>query len=69
MEPPLSNGPYRIVKVDSGHKVVFERVKDYWAKDLGNTQGMYNFDRLDLTYFFDENVMLQAFRAGVFDYY
>ena len=69
MEPPLSNGPYRIVKVDPGHKVVFERVKAYWAKDLGNTQGMYNFDRLDLTYFFDENVMLQAFRAGVFDYY
>lgn len=69
MEPPLSNGPYRIVEVDPGYKVIFERVKDYWAKDLANTQGMYNFDRLDLTYFFDENVMLQAFRAGVFDYY
>lgn len=69
MEPPLSNGPYRIVEVDPGSKVVFERVKDYWAKDLGNTRGMYNFGRIDLTYFFDENVMLQAFRAGVFDYY
>ena len=69
MEPPLSNGPYRIVEVDPGHKVIFERVKDYWAKDLGNAKGMYNFDRLDLTYFFDESVMLQAFRAGVFDYY
>ena len=69
MEPPLSNGPYRIVEVDPGHKVVFERVKDYWAKDLGNTRGMYNFDRIDLTYFFDQNIMLQAFRAGVFDYH
>ena len=69
MEPPLSNGPYRIVEVDPGHKVVFERVKDYWAKDLGNTRGMYNFDSIDLTYFFDQNIMLQAFRAGIFDYY
>lgn len=69
MEPPLGNGPYRIAEVDPGHKLVFERVKDYWAKDLGITRGMYNFDRIRLTYFFDESVMLQALRAGVFDYY
>ena len=30
---------------------------------------MYNFDRIQLTYFFDESIMLQALRAGVFDYY
>ena len=69
MELPLSNGPYRVAEVQPGYKVIFERVKNYWAKDLANAQGMYNFDRLDLTYFFDESVMLQAFRAGVFDYY
>ena len=39
MEPPLGNGPYRIAEVDPGHKLVFERVKDYWAKDLGHHQG------------------------------
>ena len=69
MEPPLGNGPYRIAEVDPGHKLVFERVKDYWARDLGVTRGMYNFDRIQLTYFFDESVMLQAFRAGLFDYH
>ncbi len=69
MEPPLGNGPYRIAEVDPGHKLVFERVKDYWARDLGITRGMYNFDRIRLTYFFDQSVMLQALRAGVFDYY
>ena len=69
LEPPLTNGPYRIVKVDPGRKLILERVEDYWGKNLANTQGMYNFDRLELTYFFDTSVMLQAFRAGAFDYY
>ena len=69
MVPPLGNGPYRITEVDPGHKLAFDRVKDYWAKDLGVTRGMYNFDRIQLTYFFDQSVMLQALRAGVFDYY
>ena len=69
MEPPLGNGPYRIAEVDPGHRLVFERTKDYWAKDLSITKGMYNFDRLQLYYFFDESVMLQALRAGVFDFH
>ena len=30
---------------------------------------MYNFDQIHVTYFFDKSVMLQALRAGVFDYY
>ena len=69
MEPPLANGPYRIAEVDPGHKLVFERVEDYWAKDLNITKGMYNFDRIQLIYFLDESVMLQALRAGVFDWH
>ena len=69
LEPPLTNGPYQIVGVDPGRKLILERANDYWAKNLANTKGMYNFDRLELTYFFDTSVMLQAFRAGVFDYY
>ena len=69
LEPPLGNAAYRIGKVDTGHRIVFERVEDYWAKDLNFTVGHYNFDRFEVIYFFDENVMLQAMRAGVFDYY
>ena len=69
MEPPLGNGPYWIAEVDPGHKLVFERTKDYWAKDLSITKGMYNFDRIQLYCFFDESVMLQALRAGAFDFH
>ncbi len=69
LEPPLGNAAYRIAEVDPGHNIVFERVKDYWGKDLNVNIGVDNFDHIKLTYFFDENVMLQALRAGVFDYY
>ena len=69
LEPPLGNAAYRIGKVDPGHRIVYERVRDYWARDLGFAVGHYNFDRFEVIYFFDENVMLQAMRAGVFDYY
>lgn len=69
LEPPLANGPYRIAQAEAGHKIVFERVPDYWGRDLNISVGHYNFDRIEVLYFFDENVMLQALRAGVFDYY
>lgn len=69
LEPPLGNGPYRVAEVDPGHRVTFERVKDYWAKDLNFTKGMYNFDRIESNYFFDKSVMLQALRADLFDFY
>ena len=69
LEPPLGNGPYRLAEVDPGHKLLFERVEDYWGRDLNVNIGHYNFDRIVIGYFFDLNVMLQAFRASVFDYY
>ena len=69
LEPPLGNGAYRIGAVDPGYKVVFERVEDYWAKDLNFARGYFNFDVVEFIWFFDKRVMLQALRAGVFDYF
>ena len=69
LEPPLGNGAYRIGAVDPGYKVVFERVEDYWARDLNFARGYFNFDAVEFIWFFDKRVMLQALRAGVFDYF
>lgn len=62
--PPLGSGPYKIVSVDPGRKVVYERVKDYWAKDLSINVGHYNFDTMTYTYFRDDDISLQAFKSG-----
>jgi microcin C transport system substrate-binding protein len=67
LEPPLGSGPYRIAEVDGGRRVVFERVEDYWAKDLPVNTGRHNFERVTIEYFRDSNVALQAFLAGTYD--
>ena len=46
LEPPLGSGPYRIKSFEPGRNVVYERVPDYWAKDLNVSVGTYNFDEI-----------------------
>lgn len=67
LEPPLGSGPYRIGKVAPGSAVTFERVKDWWAKDLPVSRGLYNFDRIQVDFYRDSQVALEAFKAGQFD--
>lgn len=69
LETPLGSGPYRIKEVDAGHEIVFERVADYWGKDLNVNIGHNNFDRIEIIYFFDKNVIIQALKSRVVDYY
>jgi microcin C transport system substrate-binding protein len=68
LEPPLGSGPYRIKDFAAGRFVVYERVKDYWAKDLNVTVGTSNFDELRYDYFRDSYVALEAFKAGQLDW-
>ncbi|MDH4568368.1 ABC transporter substrate-binding protein [Pseudomonas sp. BN414] len=68
MEPPVGSGPYRIAKVDAGRSIRYERVKDWWAKDLPVTRGYYNFDAVTVDYYRDMSVSLEAFKAGQFDF-
>ena len=51
VEPPLGSGPYRISRFSIGTWVEFERVPDYWGKDLPVNRGRYNFDRVKYDYF------------------
>ncbi|WP_394352803.1 extracellular solute-binding protein [Metapseudomonas otitidis] len=68
-EPPLGSGPYRITQVRPGRGLVFERVKDWWGKDLPVNRGKYNFDRVEVEFYRDANVAFEAFKAGEFDFY
>lgn len=67
-EAPLGSGPYRISAVDNGRSVTFERVKDWWGKDLAITRGLYNFDTLRLEFFGDTDVSRQILRAQGYDF-
>ena len=68
-EPPLGSGPYRIVQVVPGRRLVFERVKDWWGAGLAVNRGKYNFDRVEVEFYRDNHVAFEAFKAGEFDIY
>ncbi|MEQ8746568.1 extracellular solute-binding protein [Pyruvatibacter sp.] len=66
--PPLGSGPYRLVTVDAGRRLVFERVEDYWARDLPVNVGKHNFDRLIYDYYLEETAMVEAFKGDNYDF-
>lgn len=68
-EAALNSGPYRIAEVSPGRRLVFQRVEDYWGKDLPINRGKYNFDRMEVEFYRDNNVAFEAFKAGEFDIY
>ncbi len=68
LEAPLGSGPYKIASVDPGRRIVYERVEDYWAKDLPMMKGRHNFDRISYDYYRDDTIALQAFLAGEYDF-
>ena len=67
LEPPLTNGPYRIKELEQGRTITYERVPDYWAKDLLANKGQYNFDTITYDYFRDDTIALEAFKKGDLD--
>lgn len=68
LEPPLGSGAYKVERVDAGRSLTYARVKDYWAADLPVNRGQYNFDRIRYDMYRDENVTLEAFKAGEYDF-
>jgi microcin C transport system substrate-binding protein len=69
LEVPLGSGPYKIKAVDAGRAISYERVADWWAKDLPVTKGMWNFGELRYTYFRDRVPAFEAFKSGQIDFW
>jgi microcin C transport system substrate-binding protein len=69
LEIPLTSGPYRIKEVDAGRSITYERVKDWWAKDLPVGKGQWNLDEIRYTYFRDRVPAFEAFKSGQLDYW
>mgnify|MGYP000698832156 CR=1 FL=1 len=64
MDPPLASGPYRIGRVQPGRTIDYDRVEDYWGKDLPVMRGQYNFDTIRYEFYRDRDVSFEAFKAG-----
>ncbi len=65
--PPLGSGPYRVAGHDRSH-VRFERVPDYWGRNLPINLGRHNFDEIRYDLYRDDTVAREAFHKGLLDF-
>ena len=67
LEVPVGSGPYKVQSFDAGRSITFERVEDYWAKDLPVNVGQWNFDKIRFEYYRDRVPAFEAFKSGNVD--
>ncbi|TCV98949.1 extracellular solute-binding protein [Biostraticola tofi] len=68
LQIPVGSGPYRLIAVNPGARVIYQRNEDYWARDLPVNRGRFNPQRIIYDYYRDDSVALEAFLAGQVDY-
>jgi len=68
LEPIVGSGPYRVIDIDPGRSITYERVNDYWGANLPVNRGHYNFDLIRYDYYRDQTVALEAFKSNEFDF-
>lgn len=64
MTPPLASGPYRVGRFDAGSFMEYERVDDYWAKDLGTVKGLNHFQTIRIEFYQERQAAFEAFKKG-----
>ena len=69
LELPVGSGPYRVKAFEPGRTITYERVQDWWAKDLPVSKGQWNFDTIDIIYYRDRIAPFEAFKRGDIDYW
>ncbi len=68
LEPPLGSGPYRLARFEAGRTATYERVEDYWGKDLAVNAGRNNFGTIRFEYFRDASVLVEALKGDLYDF-
>ncbi len=68
LEPPLGSGPYRLKSFEAGRTALYERVANYWGRDLPVNRGRNNFGEVRYEYFRDSTILLEAFKGDRFDW-
>ncbi|MBL4907108.1 MAG: ABC transporter substrate-binding protein [Sneathiella sp.] len=68
LTPILGSGPYRVKEFEANRFITYERVKDYWGANIPINKGRYNYDTIRYDFYRDTSVLLEAFKAGEYDY-
>ncbi|NGO52008.1 extracellular solute-binding protein [Allomesorhizobium camelthorni] len=68
LKPPLGSGPYKVGHAAAGQTIEYERVPDYWGRDLAVNRGLYNFDRIRIEFYSERQAAFEAFKKGNIHY-
>jgi microcin C transport system substrate-binding protein len=63
LEPPLGSGPYKVARVEAGHFIEYERVKNWWGAELPIVRGQNNFDTVRYEYYRDRDAAFEGFTS------
>jgi microcin C transport system substrate-binding protein len=61
LDIPLGSGPYKVGRFEVGRYIEYDRVKDWWAKDLPVSRGAFNFDAVRYEFYRDRDVAFEGF--------
>ncbi len=64
MRAPLGSGAYRVGRVSPGLTIEYDRVDNYWGRDLPVNRGLAHFDRIRIDFFRDRQAGFEAFKKG-----
>lgn len=67
-KPILGSGPYKVKDYKFNKFIKYERINDYWAKDLPVNKGSHNFDNIIYEMYLDAAVAVEGFKAGDYDF-
>ena len=62
-------GPYRLARVDEQVESEFRRETNWWRRDRPSAQGLYNFDRVVMRYYADNENAFEALKKKAIDVY
>lgn len=62
--PVLGSGPYKVGRLSQGVFVEYDRVEDYWGKDMFFAVGQSNFDTIRIEFFRARQAAFEAFKKG-----
>ncbi|MBY0381909.1 MAG: extracellular solute-binding protein [Xanthobacteraceae bacterium] len=68
LDIPLGSGPYKVGRFEVNRYIEFDRVADWWAKDLPVNRGAYNFDTVRYEFYRDRDVAFEGFTARSYLY-
>lgn len=62
--PPLGSGPYKVGRFSAGSFIEYERVENYWARDIGTAKGLNHFQTIRFEFYTERQAAFEAFKKG-----